>query len=271
MQVRPRLSNSNRIRLIHILNHLALVYGAIYGQWWMWIVAFGVWNIIGSFGISIGYHRLLSHRSFETTTTLEKLFATIGCLASGGPPISWAGAHRMHHAHVDEPQDPHSPLVIGRLRSYFHLWNNFQINRRYVADLVSDRYLMFLQRNYFRILVVWASILFLIDPLVGVFGFCIPSVFAFHAFGLINMLCHGFGYRNFEIEDSSTNHWLANVFTCGEGWHNNHHKYPRSYRIGLKPGEWDLSAKILETLPIMKSHVHNPSIGERAAAGASQE
>lgn len=218
----------------------------------MWLVAFAIWNLIASFGISIGYHRLLSHRSFETTTFYERLFASIGCLASGGPPISWVGAHRMHHAYVDQEKDPHSPLVIGRLRCYFHLWRDFQINRRFVEDMISDPYLMFLQRNYFYLLAGWAAILYAIDPMVGVFGYSVPAVLAFHGFGLINMLSHGFGYRNYDVGDTSTNNWLANVFTAGEGWHNNHHKFPRSYRIGLKPGEWDLSAWFLETLPIMK-------------------
>ncbi len=158
----------------------------------------------------------------------------------------------MHHTFVDTEQDPHSPSILGRLRSYLHLWNDFQINRRFVGDLVGDPYLMFLQRNYFLIVVGWALALYAIHPLVGIFGFSVPAVFAFHGFGLINMLCHEYGYRNFDVGDSSTNHWLANVFTCGEGWHNNHHRFPRSYRIGVKPGEWDISARLLEILPIMK-------------------
>ncbi len=254
MQLNIRVSNSAKIRALHALNHIAFIYALFYGSWWMWLGAFLVWNIIGSFGISIGYHRLLSHRSFTTSKFYERAFSLIGCLATGGGPISWAGAHRMHHANIDTESDPHSPLIIGKIRSYFHLWDSIQIKRTYVKDLVSDPYLMFLQRNYFKIVTIWAAALYLIDPLLGIFAYSIPSVFAFHGFGLINMLCHGHGYRNFQIADSSTNHWLANVFTCGEGWHNNHHRHPRSYRIGMKKWEWDLSARILETFPIMKTH-----------------
>ncbi len=244
----PKFSNSNKLRIVHLLNHLALAYGLVAGEWWMWLAAFFVWNLIGSFGISIGYHRLLSHKSFRTSLWLTNLFSFIGCLATGGSPLSWVGSHRLHHASPDGKLDPHSPIQKGYLPIYLHFWGNVIIPRRHIRDLLKSPFQRFLHRHYFKILVLWAALLYLWDPLIGVFVYSVPAVFAFHAFGMINTLCHKFGYRNFEVKDTSTNNWFVNIWTCGEGWHNNHHKNPSSYRIGLKRYEFDLSAFLIEAL-----------------------
>ena len=216
-------------------------------------------NVIGCFGVSIGYHRLLSHRSFRSYQWFERLCVLLGCLSTGGSPISWAGTHRMHHEHLDTKQDPHSPKMIGGFKVHFHLWNK-ELRKKYVKDLLKDNFLVWIHRNYYKILILWIGLLTLIDWRFLIYTYSIPSVIAFHAFGFINYLGHTFGYKNFSIpDDSSRNNWFVNLWVCGEGWHNNHHKMPSSYRIGFRYFEWDMSAFFLEKLSLMKwQAISNP-------------
>lgn len=246
-----RLNGSQKLRIFHVFNHVVGAWAVIEYGWLYLLVSLFIWYIIGSFGVSIGFHRLLSHKAFRTPLWVEKILVFIGCLATGGSPLSWVGAHRLHHKFSDSSQDPHSRIQIVAWRVYFHTWKSFVIPRSMIKDLLQKSYVKWLHRNYFMILIVWALSLYAIDPRLGAFMYSWPAIFAFHGFGLINLFGHGHGYRNFATQDSSTNSWIANLLTCGEGWHNNHHKYPSLYRIGLRDGEWDISAWLLEKLPIM--------------------
>jgi fatty-acid desaturase len=245
-----RLTPSQKLRVLHIGNHLAVLAGLyLYSPWWI-LVSVLVWHFIGSLGISIGYHRLLSHRSFETTLFKKRLLSSIGCLATGGSPIAWVGAHRLHHKHVDTINEPHSWQNIGMARVYFHNWAHITIPRSVIKDIVQDPFQVFLHRYYFYILTSWVILLFLISPEVMIFTYCLPAVLAFHAFGMINLFGHLHGYQTFKTVGTATNSWVANLLTCGEGWHNNHHRFPSLYRIGLKSNECDFSAWILENFPL---------------------
>jgi fatty-acid desaturase len=245
------LNRSQKLRLFHVFNHAASIW-AIYHYGFHWLpLSLLIWTAIGSFGISIGFHRLLSHRSFSTSPLLNIVLPAIGCLATGGSPLGWAGAHRLHHRYTDRPGDPHSWQGIGKLRVYTHMWDQVVVPKSMVKDLIKNPALRWMHRHYFKILLSWAFLLYAIHPAAGAFGYSLPAVFAFHAFGLINLFGHVHGYRNFDTADTSTNSWIANLLTCGEGWHNNHHRYPAHYRIGLKPNEIDISAWLLERLPIM--------------------
>jgi len=246
-----QISRTYLLRALHVLNHVAFLYGLYwYNPSWLLLSVF-CWFLFGCFGISIGFHRLLSHRSFETTKFGMKAMSLLGCLATGGSPVSWVGAHRLHHTFPDKTGDPHSWKVSGKFNVYFHFWPTFAIRRKHIRDLLKDPYQKFLHRNYFLIIFSYAGFLYLISPIAGIFAYSIPAVFAFHAFGLINTFGHGHGYRNFDVNDLSTNSWVANLLTWGEGWHNNHHRYPSYYRIGLKPNEVDISAWVIEHIPFV--------------------
>lgn len=246
---------STKLRIVHIFNHLMLVAGIVYGPWWAFVASFLVWQVIATIGVSLGFHRYLAHRSFETYEWFSTLMIYLGCLACGGTPLGWVGAHRLHHANVDTEKDPHSPLMLGFWRTYLHLWKPFHIPPRILRDLLKNKHVIFCQRNYFKIILGWAALLLMIDPLVMIFGFCVPGVLAFHSYGLINAVSHKYGYRTYESKDkSSRNNWIASIFTAGEGWHNNHHKFPSKYRIGLKWWEFDPGAWVLETFGLIKSH-----------------
>ncbi len=246
-----KINASVKLRFFHLFNHCALVSGLfLYSPLWL-LLSFFVWWLIGSLGISIGFHRLLSHKSFRTTSFLGNIFTFIGCLATGGGPVAWVGAHRMHHMHTDKPKDPHSWKEIGALRVYTHYWSPLTIRYSVVRDLLKKPFIVYLQRNYFLIISLWSGTLYLWDPVIGIFAYSAPSVLAFHAFGMINLFGHIHGYRSYNTMDSSTNSWVANLLTFGEGWHNNHHKYPTSYRIGLGRHEYDISAWFLEKFNII--------------------
>lgn len=242
------MSFSTKLRILHVFNHLMLIPAFYSGSWWMWLGAFLWWNVLGTVGISACFHRLLAHRSFQAPPWFEKLGLFLGCLATGGTPLGWAGVHRQHHRYVDGPNDPHSPHAIGFLNSYLHLWKRRSIERRFVKDLIRNPTVRFLHRHYFPVLLAWMVLLYAVDFRLGIFVYSIPSVIAFHAYGFINAFGHLWGYRNYDTRDDSRNNWLVNVLTCGEGWHNNHHRFPSHYRIGFKSWEWDPAARLIEIL-----------------------
>lgn len=241
---------SRFLRIMHFFNHGALLFGLMHYSWqFLWLSLVG-WFFYGCFGISICFHRQLSHKSFQFQNHyVKKLSVLLGCLATGGSPLSWVGAHRLHHSFADQPKDPHSLRVDGFLRTYFHLWRSFIIPRSMIKDLLRDKFLIFIHRQYVKIILGYVFILLLIDIKMAIFLYCAPAVISFHAFGIINTFGHSHGYRSYEVVDTSSNSWFANILTWGEGWHNNHHRYPRSHRIGLRRHEVDIGAWCIENLP----------------------
>jgi stearoyl-CoA desaturase (Delta-9 desaturase) len=235
------------------------------------LVAFGVMYLIAGFGVTVGYHRLLTHRAFQTHKPLEYAFAVAGSMSVQGPVIDWVADHRKHHAHTDVEGDPHSPHVDfaegwrGALRGLFHahmgwLFSNHgrAQRRKYAPDLVEDRGMRALNRRFH-----WLVGLSLLAPfLIGLaldrtlagalsallWGGLVRIFFQHHVTWSINSVCHFFGRRRFDVEDQSTNvAWLA-LPSLGESWHHNHHAFPRSARHGLRWWEVDLSALVIRGL-----------------------
>jgi len=253
-----KLKSINILRLFHLANHIiCVVFLYLDRSFVLVLYSFLIWNVLASFGVSIGFHRLLAHKSFETYKYFEKLCVLLGCFSTGGSPVSWVGIHRLHHAQTDTKKDPHSPFFKGWFKVQFNLWEVQSIPKKYVADLMSDRFLVFLHKNYFKILFFWIFLLLLIDVRVLVYVYSLPAVMSFYSFGFINLLGHQSGYKNFQ--NTAKNNWFVNLWTAGEGWHNNHHQIPHSYRIGFRWFEWDISASLLEHLHLIKyAKVNNP-------------
>jgi stearoyl-CoA desaturase (delta-9 desaturase) len=226
---------------------------------------------VTGFGITVGFHRLLTHRAFQTSKPVEYAFAVAGCMALEGPPIAWVADHRKHHAHTDEEGDPHSPHVGhgSGLKGLWHAHSGWLMKtqgesnfRKYAPDLCEDKGMRWISRNFLMI-----AGLGLLIPFVAGFilhGFSLTAAlwtllwagfvrmfFIHHVTWSINSVCHFFGRRRFEVEDKSTNvFWLA-IPTFGESWHHNHHAFPRSARQGLGRFEVDLSAMLIWTLERM--------------------
>jgi stearoyl-CoA desaturase (delta-9 desaturase) len=229
------MSPSHKLLVIHILCHMAIIPALLYGDVWMWIVSFVWWQWISATAISSGYHRYFSHRSFKTGEWYKWYVQFVGIFANPGPVLTWAATHRMHHAYSDSEKDPHSPKFKGFLKIYTSRWgDNVKIKRRFLTGLISDRSVKFFHTHYFTLSILLAGSLFLVDPLLLIFGYCIPVVLAFHGYGLLNAYTHKDG--------KPKNSFFANILTAGEGWHKNHHDRGGDWRIGRKWWQWDTGA-----------------------------
>jgi stearoyl-CoA desaturase (delta-9 desaturase) len=217
----------------------------------LWFLVFCTWHILG---ISVGYHRLLAHRSFKCSKAVEYFLVIGGYLAFESSPIWWATLHRAHHRHVDTELDPHSP----RFGNY-HAYSGWIFGHRYpehidpklqAPDLINDPLYKLLERNnnwhtsHLTNTAIGFGTRLLMWPIFG-WKIALASILA----GLIvqqvpfllNVVCHKprLGYRSFDTDDDSVNVWWLALLTMGEGWHNNHHAYPGCARLGLRWFEID--------------------------------
>jgi stearoyl-CoA desaturase (Delta-9 desaturase) len=238
---------------------------------WSDLVVLALTYTLTGLGITVGFHRLLTHRSFKTSAPLRALFAALGSAAVEGPVIEWVSNHRKHHQFSDQPGDPHSPHVDhgggwrGALGGLYHAhvgWifggQEMASEQRYAKDLLDDPVVRFIDRTF--LLWVLAGLAFpfglgvaLTGSLVGgltalLWGGAVRMLFLHHATFSINSLCHFFGRRRFATGDESRNlRWLA-LPTLGEAWHNNHHAFPTSARHGLRWYQLDPSAWLIAGL-----------------------
>lgn len=205
-------------------------------------------------GITLGYHRLLTHRSFACQMWLERLLSLWGSLSLQGGPNTWVAVHRQHHKHSDHELDPHNSrrgLWWSHMGWIFHLLPHRMeagFRQRMCPELEKDWFHWGLDRSYLLWNVLFGTLLWAWGGLPWlVWGGCLRIVACFHMVGAINSLCHGHGrgYRNFDTRDQSVNvPWVA-WLSAGEGYHNNHHAFPWSARLGLKKGEFDPAWMVL--------------------------
>jgi stearoyl-CoA desaturase (Delta-9 desaturase) len=238
---------------------------------WSDIAIFVVMYLVAGLGVTVGFHRLLTHRSFATYKPIAYALAIAGSMAVQGPVIGWVADHRKHHAHTDEEGDPHSPHVghgAGVMGAIKGLWwahlgwlldRHGQADRaRYARDLREDAGMRRISHAFVPIVLAG-----LVLPLAA--GFAITGTLAGAATALlwgglvrifilqhvtwsVNSVCHFFGRRRFRTDDESTNvTWVA-LLSFGEGWHHNHHAFPRSAQHGMRWYEPDVSAWIIRGL-----------------------
>jgi stearoyl-CoA desaturase (Delta-9 desaturase) len=227
--------------------------------------------LLTALGVTVGFHRLLTHRAFQTSKPLQYAFAVLGSMAVEGPVIDWVADHRKHHAHTDVEGDPHSPHVghgggvRGVLRGLWHAhvgWLLLEQGRadrkRYAPELCEDGGMRRINRWFPAVVVIGLAIPTLAGYAVGgslagaatglLWGGLVRVFFVHHVTWSINSVCHFTGSRRFAIEDHSTNvFWLA-LPTMGESWHHNHHAFPRSARHGLRWWELDISGLVIGAL-----------------------
>ena len=236
-----QISNTPKLLIIHAICHLAVISSFFYGGFWMFVVAFIWWQFVAASSIASGYHRYYSHKSFEAGKWYDHYVNIIGMFANPGPVLSWAATHRQHHKYADTPKDPHSYIHSGWFAVYMNTWGyNFQIERRMVVPFFRDKIVMFYYQHYFKIILFIMSLLFLIHPLLFVFGFAWPAFLAFHGYGIINLLGHRGGQPR--------NSMIANILTAGEGWHAYHHRRPKDWKNGDKWWMWDFAGLWIRTI-----------------------
>jgi len=206
-------------------------------------------------GITIGFHRLLTHRSFRCSKGLEYILTLLGCLNLQGGPIKWTATHRLHHQHSDDEQDPHSPRHgffwshVLWCFTYDPSFDDYDQYSRYAKDLARDRGQVFFERTTVYWQFVLAAALYLWGgwPCV-IWGIFVRLVYVYHATWFVNSASHTWGYRTYETSDVSRNLWWVALLSFGEGWHNNHHAFPRSARHGLQRWEVDVSWLVIRAL-----------------------
>lgn len=248
-----KVKHNTIVRGLQIVNHLLFLFGfgfVLYTeQWYLLVVSLCTYWIIGILGINIGYHRLLSHRSFQTYTPLERLFSIIGVLTTVGSPLAWVALHRQHHRKTEHPGDPHSPYRLGNVRAWFGIWDVVKLDLKLVKDLRANSFQKLLHKHYLSMIFAYCVLLALINPLYVIFVYAIPACLCLHSTSAIIVIAHRHGYKTYDLkQDQARNSWIANIITLGEGWHNNHHANPRAWSNWEKWWEVDIPSLIIRVI-----------------------
>jgi stearoyl-CoA desaturase (delta-9 desaturase) len=265
----PRLLNlvGVAVPFAGLVAGVVLLWG--WGFGWLQLGLLAGMYLLTALGITIGYHRLFTHRSFETLPCVRFVLAALGSMAVQGPLLKWVALHRRHHQHSDRPGDPHSPHlhgqgILGMLRGLWHAHLGWVFKAdpedlpRYVSDLRRDR----TARMASSLFPLWVVLglalptalggllsLSWTGALLGLLWGGLARVFlVHHVTWSVNSVCHFWGRRPYPSGDHSRNNLLFGILALGEGWHNNHHAFPTSARHGLRWWQPDLSYWIIRTL-----------------------
>ncbi len=249
--------------LVLALLHLGAIAALFMFSWTALATAVFLYWMATGLGISMGYHRLHTHRSYKVPTALEYFFAVCGTLTLEGGPIFWVATHRVHHQNSDQDGDPHSPrdggwwahagwILLGETKH-----NNTRLMAKYAPDLAKDRFYVWLNNYHWVPIAVLGVLLLAIGGLPMIlWGICVRVVFGLHATWLVNSATHMWGSRRFATRDDSRNNWWVALITFGEGWHNNHHAHPTSARHGLTWYEFDptwITLKLLRLFGVARA------------------
>ena len=245
--------------VVVVVPFLAMLF-AIWSLWnravhWSDLILFAAMYTVVAFGVTVGFHRMLTHRSFRPNPVAKALFLILGSMAFEGSALQWAATHLKHHANADREGDPHSPV-----EGFFHAhlgWIFAETDAApelYCRNLTQDRLVVFISRTF----LVWAALALAIPFTVGgllggwpgaltglLWGGLVRMFFTHHVTWSVNSVCHLFGKRAFETNDRSRNEWIVGLLAFGEGWHNNHHAFPRSAFHGLRWWQFDLSGYLI--------------------------
>ncbi|HEV8379354.1 MAG TPA: fatty acid desaturase [Tepidisphaeraceae bacterium] len=271
---------------------LAVAGVFLWGYGFSWVhlgLLLGMYILTG-LGITIGYHRLFTHKAFEARLPLKAALAVLGSMAVEGPLLKWVAVHRRHHQHSDEHDDPHSPNVfggglLGVLKGLWHAHLGWIFKAdppqlsRYVPDLQKDGLLRVLS-NLFPL---WVLIGLLVPALLGglitlswtgallgfIWGGLVRIFLVHHITWSINSVCHLWGSRPFRCHDESRNNIVFGVLAFGEGWHNNHHAFPTSARHGLAWWQIDVSYWVIRVMAWLRL-AYNVKIPAMAAMAAKR-
>lgn len=223
------------ILIAQIIAHLSLIPMIVYGGLTEWIIALFVYFLNGCLGMTMTYHRLLSHKSWNPPKWVGYLFTLFATIGMTGPAISWVAIHRKHHAHVDTERDPHSPIFKGWFKVHF-LSMYSDVELKYAAHLLRDKFYQFQHQYYFEINLVYAVILYLIDPFAVVYAWLVPAAILWNAGSSIVSISH----RNKKVNNDIS---LA-LLVWGEGYHKTHHDHAGWSRFG----KWDLGGVLIELI-----------------------
>jgi len=232
-----------------------------------------VFYVLTGLGITVGYHRLFTHKSFDTGPVMTHIIGALGSMAVQGPVLNWAANHRNHHQHSDDEGDPHTPHAHGEglwnmVKGFVHahmgwlLWRPTKADfKRYVPDLQRDRVVRWVHRLFPLWMVVGLMLPALLAGLITmswsgallgfVWGGLVRVFLVHHLTWSVNSVCHIWGTRDYDSHDESRNNALFGVLAFGEGWHNNHHRFPTSARHGLRWWQIDTSYLVIRAMVLV--------------------
>ena len=270
LDIYPRLINGAGVTLplAGLVVAICLLWGVAF--FWQYLVIVAVMYLLTGFGITIGYHRLFTHRSFKTPKPVAATLAILGSMAVEGPLLHWVAVHRKHHQFSDDHGDPHSPHhhgagLVATLRGMWHAHIGWSLGRRlrfnmahHVRDLSKDRTLLWISRLF----PLWAVLGLIIPAVAGglwtmtwtgvllgfIWGGLVRVLLIHHVTWSINSVCHLWGSRPYDSDDHSRNNPVFGILALGEGWHNNHHAFPTSARHGLRWWQFDASYLVIRLM-----------------------
>lgn len=218
-----------------------------------WLISLLGYFLITCLGITITFHRLLAHRSFNLAKPLEYIFSYFGNIGCTGSSVGWVFVHRQHHKHTDQIGDPHSPVLLGPVGAFIGDYSG-QFNKWSVKDVINNPVHRFMHEYYIAIVLGTLLMLLLIDINLAIHLMLIPIFFNTMASRLSNWIDHDsrFGTRcSTYSKDQSHNVWWWSMLTFGEGWHNNHHAFPGSWKIGISWWQFDPGKYVIQILMLL--------------------
>ena len=228
-------NTAHTILLAQVIAHVSLIPMIIHGSLYHWLIALFVYFLNGCLGMTMTYHRLLSHRSWNPPKWIEYLFTLFATIGMTGSAIAWVAIHREHHKHTDTEKDPHSPTFKGWV--YAHFLSMFsKVKPRYVTDLMKDAFYLWQHKWYFEINLIYGLCLYMVDPFAVIYAWLVPAAILWNGGSLIVSTSH----RN----STQNNDFIFALTTWGEGYHKTHHEYPRKARFG----KWDLGGYLIERM-----------------------
>jgi len=252
------LARRAAVLVVVVTPFIATIYAIV--QLWQWLVTWQdlalmfVMYVPISLGVTAGFHRMLTHRSFRAHPVVRAVILIFGSMAVEGAALTWAANHLKHHSLADQEGDPHSP-VDGLFHA--HLGWLFTTDDAdpnvYCRHLLKDPVVVFVHKTFLLWVVLGLLIPFAIGGWTGLlWGGLVRMFYVHHVTWSVNSVCHTFGKRTFETTDRSRNQWMVGLLAFGEGWHNNHHAFPRSAVHGLDRWQFDLSAWVISGLERLK-------------------
>ncbi|MBI2013869.1 MAG: acyl-CoA desaturase [Candidatus Colwellbacteria bacterium] len=258
---KARLNVRKLFLLLAVITPLAATVWAIVLLWnkhvdWADLFALFLFYVLTATGVGIGFHRMLTHKSFEAPAPVRFLFLAFGSMALEGPAIEWAATHNKHHAKSDKEGDPHSPL-----EGFWHAHLGWLFRDRFIRSGVwakpyeNDRTARIADKTF----AFWAVLGFILPGLLTLWigsgfwsgvlwGGLVRIFLVHHITWSVNSVCHTFGRRVFRSNDRSRNEWIIGILGLGEGWHNNHHAFPKAAYHGMRWWQFDLNGYVIRLL-----------------------
>ncbi|NUN05028.1 MAG: acyl-CoA desaturase [Bdellovibrio sp.] len=242
---------AKKLFFAQILAHLSVIPMIVYAQPRHYVWALGIYFLTGCLGMSMTYHRLVTHQSWTAPHWFEILGLTFASLGLTGSCVAWCAAHRMHHQFADKPQDPHSPHQQGYFKAQFlSMFSPIRLSA--LKSFTKNPTYSFFHRHYWHIQFVYVLFLLMMDPFAVVYLYLFPACLLWNAGSLINTVGHRFGSQPFHTADESRNNVFLGILMWGEGWHNNHHRFPKSSQFGRTFWQLDISGLLIRLLEVKR-------------------